>query len=709
MSVSRFAIFLLVASTGFVPPAHADRPAPIHRSGMEQSTCPNGQIEDAEQCDDNNAVNGDGCPTNCRLIQCGDGAKEPAEDCDDGSTGAGDGCGGEFCEITTGWLCGPIDIGDPSSTSVCTPDCGDGLIVGSEQCDLSNLNGQTCQTLGFASGTLACNAQCQFDDSACRMPTPPVAGDDTVVTNEDTALQISASSLLANDSDANGDLLTIVAASNAVNGIVSLNAGTLQFTPAPNFYGTASFDYTVSDGTASDVGRVTVNIASVNDGPIANAVSTTTNEDTSVVVTLSGSDIDSFGLTFSVPTAPGHGTLGSITQLTPFAASVTYTPNADFNGSDSFTYIAHDGQNGSAPATVTITVIESPGAASSPFLSAQRAVLALAHGTGGISVPFPIMSWLTDRDGTESLSLKISGVPTGLSFNAGTNLGGGVWQFSPADLPNLTLNLPGSYTTLATHLTVQATATESANGATASTSTIVTLKAAYTTVDVTLPESGSYTGSSASEFIQGGAGNNTINGSSGNNIVNGNGGDDTLSAATGSDQFHGGSGADTIDAGSGTDIVVGGSGNDTLTGGSVGESFVDVFVWRLGDQNIAGSPYTDTIQNFATAAAGSNTTGGDVLNLRDLLVGAQIGGDTIAGNLADYLHFEISGGSTLIHISHTGGFAGDAHVVGGSFSSSAVTQIISLAGVNLQSLYSGATMDAQLIVQLFNNSKLVTQ
>ena len=105
--------------------------------------------------------------------------------------------------------------------------------------------------------------------------------------------------------------------------------------------------------------------------------------------------------------------------------------------------------------------------------------MAIAHGTSGISVKFPIITRLVDTDGSESLSIKVSGVPTNLSFNDGTNLGGGVWQFTEADLPNLTLNLPGSYTTNATHLTVQVTSTEINGGFTASTSSVATLKAAY--------------------------------------------------------------------------------------------------------------------------------------------------------------------------------------------------------------------------------------
>lgn len=169
----------------------------------------------------------------------------------------------------------------------------------------------------------------------------------------------------------------------------------------------------------------------------------------------------------------------------------------------------------------------------------------------------------------------------------------------------------------------------------------------------------------------------------------------------------GGSGNDTLNAGAGTDWLWGGAGNDTLIGGDAGENFVDVFVWRLGDQGAAGAPAVDRIQNFATAAAGLNTAGGDVLDLRDLLQGESLGPGNGAGNLADYLHFEVAGGNTVVHISHTGGFAADAHAVGTSYTAAQETQQILLEGVNLPLLYAGATTDQQIITQLLNNQKLI--
>lgn len=142
-------------------------------------------------------------------------------------------------------------------------------------------------------------------------------------------------------------------------------------------------------------------------------------------------------------------------------------------------------------------------------------------------------------------------------------------------------------------------------------------------------------------------------------------------------------------------------------GGDAGENFADVFVWLLGDQGAAGTPALDRIQNFSTAAAGTNGAGGDVLDLRDLLQGESAGPGNAAGNLANYLHFEITGGDTWVHVSHTGGFGADSHAVGAGYSASAETQQIILEGVNLQTLYSGAATDQQIITQLLNSNKLI--
>jgi len=521
---------------------------------------------------------------------------------------------------------------------------------------------------------------------------------------EDTALLIPVSSLLANDTDADGDTLSIQSVQGAMNGTVSIVGGNVIFTPAANYNGPASFTYTTSDGKGGTAtATVNLSVTPVNDVPVANADSVLAKQNTAIsipVATLIANDTDVEKDYLSLVSVQG-ATNGTVSLS---GTNVIFTPAANFEGYANFTYTIRDPSGATSTAPVTVTV----GSATAPSVVVEKSLLAIAHGTGGTSVKFPIITKLVDTDGSESLSIKVSGVPTGLSFNAGVNLGGGVWQFSEIDLPNLTLNLPGSYTTNATNLTVQVTSTEMYGGATASTSTVVTLKAAYTTVDITTTDSGSYTGSSANEFIQGGNGDNVINGASGNNIINGGGGNDTLTTGSGSDIIYGGSGNDIINSGSGTDRIYGGAGNDIMKGGEAGENFVDVFAWQLGDQGAGGTPAVDTIQNFSTTAANSNGSGGDVLDLRDLLQGESVGASNSAGNLADYLHFEVSGGDTIVHISHTGGFSADSHAVSSGYTGSAETQKIVLSGVDLQSLYSGATTDQQIITQLLNNNKLIT-
>ena len=97
--------------------------------------------------------------------------------------------------------------------------------------------------------------------------TPPIAEADNATAAQNTAKTIFATDLLANDTDADGDSLTLTEVSNAINGTVSLDTnGDVVFTPATDFSGTASFEYTVSDGTDTDIGSVTVEVGTVLNG-----------------------------------------------------------------------------------------------------------------------------------------------------------------------------------------------------------------------------------------------------------------------------------------------------------------------------------------------------------------------------------------------------------------------------------------------------------
>src|SRR3954447_8911115 len=102
----------------------------------------------------------------------------------------------------------------------------------------------------------------------------PVAAADTVSATEDTPVTILASTLLANDTDVDiGDSKTLVSVQGAQHGTVSLNSsGDVMFAADANYSGIASFTYTMKDSAgATSTATVTVNVAAVNDAPVAAA------------------------------------------------------------------------------------------------------------------------------------------------------------------------------------------------------------------------------------------------------------------------------------------------------------------------------------------------------------------------------------------------------------------------------------------------------
>ncbi|MFO1219881.1 MAG: immunoglobulin-like domain-containing protein [Burkholderiaceae bacterium] len=199
------------------------------------------------------------------------------------------------------------------------------------------------------------------------------------------------------------------------------------------------------------------------------------------------------------------------------------------------------------------------------------------------------------------------------------------------------------------------------------------------------------TGTAADDRIVGGAGNDTLNGGAGADILEGGLGNDTLNGGDGNDLLRGGQGNDVLNGGNGNDVIVGGKGNDTLTGGAGS----DVFRWELSDQGTPGAAASDTIADFNVAA---KTSGGDVLDLRDLLQGETLAGSA-TGNLTSYLHFAKVGSDTVIQISSGGGFSG-------GFNAGAIDQIITLQGVDLTGSGTLST-DQQIIQDLLSKQKLL--
>ena len=225
-------------------------------------------------------------------------------------------------------------------------------------------------------------------------PDPPVAADDVGFTPEDTAVTID---VLANDEDPDEETLSISAiAVQPTNGDLVINGGSITYTPAADFFGSDSFDYTIADGNGPlsvDTATVTINVASVNDPPVANndAYDALSGIQLTVLVAdgllLNDHDIENDVLKAVLVTPPTNGTL-----LFSDDGSFQYTPGPGFAGDDSFTYRANGGSNDSAPATVTIAVVNQVPFANNDFFS-------MTNTNDGTGVAFAPGVLANDNDG----------------------------------------------------------------------------------------------------------------------------------------------------------------------------------------------------------------------------------------------------------------------------------------------------------------------
>ena len=211
----------------------------------------------------------------------------------------------------------------------------------------------------------------------------PTAVADAYSTAEDTTLTVGAPGILGNDSDPDGNQLRAVLGSGPSHGTLTLTAdGSFTYRPAANFNGIDSFTYRASDGTlTSNLATVAITVRAVNDAPTAADDAYSTGEDTALTVDVPGvlgndNDPDGDSLHALVGSAPSHGTLALNSD-----GSFTYTPAADYNGTDAFTYRASDGDLTSGLATVTLTVSatnDGPTAAADAYTTAEDTALTVA-------------------------------------------------------------------------------------------------------------------------------------------------------------------------------------------------------------------------------------------------------------------------------------------------------------------------------------------
>ena len=353
---------------------------------------------------------------------------------------------------------------------------------------------------------------------------------------------------LTNDSDVDGDTLVVTAFGSASNGSVSdTGNGTALYTPNADFVGSDSFTYDISDGNGGTAtGNITVSVGGANDAPVVTPDAPSGDEDTVIAGVVTATDADNDAVTFSKASDPTNGTV-----TVAGTGAYTYTPNANFNGQDSFDVLGDDGKGGTDVATVTVTVnpvpdapqISTPGLASVPENRIPVATIAATDGDGD-AVTYGIAG------GVDAGAFSINGATGALSFLAPPDYETPTDQGGDNIYDVIVSATDGSLTT--------------------------TLPIAVTVTDVFEgggnPQPSDYDnvfiGDETDNPIRGTALNDWIDGMEGRDNINGKAGDDFIIAGPGNDWF-----------------VRGGTGSDIFQY-SPGDGDLKIFDWEDGQDKI---------------------------------------------------------------------------------------------------------------------------
>ncbi|MCG8605958.1 Ig-like domain-containing protein, partial [bacterium] len=186
----------------------------------------------------------------------------------------------------------------------------------------------------------------------------PIALNDDYQISEDDTLIVPAPGLLSNDSDSDGDSLTVAVVNGPDLGALNLSLdGGFSYIPAPDSNGVVTFVYSANDGKGGfGFGTVSVTVIPVNDPPTAAQDNFHTQEDDTLAVAAPGVlandvDPDRDSLVATLKSGPSSGTLAFNAD-----GSFIYTPNSEFHGTDSFSYHVSDGSGGTSTAIVSLSI-----------------------------------------------------------------------------------------------------------------------------------------------------------------------------------------------------------------------------------------------------------------------------------------------------------------------------------------------------------------
>ncbi len=394
----------------------------------------------------------------------------------------------------------------------------------------------------------------------------PVAQDDVITGQEDDTL--TGSVFAANgglpDSDADDDPFTVTAVNGVAanvgqqigtgNGWLTLNAdGSFAYLPDPDFAGTDSFTYTITDPDGvSDTASVLLVLAEVNDDPIAqnDVFSINAGQVLSGFVSSdngNGPDTDAEGdtLTYSQLTT----TLGGSLTFDPGTGFFFYRADSGFSGTDTFAYRVSDGRGGTDTATVTIDVIETVSTYSAGVQTAQQ-----AEDAGGDTTTFTFTvtrEGATQGSGTVAYAVGGGAVdPADTGDLAGGSFPSGTLSFSPGEVSKtVTVTVADDFVPEADE-TLTLTLSNPTN-----TAGDAELGTASATATILNDDEADITGNN---------GRDKLKGSDDDDVIVAGGGDDRVKADDGDDVILGGDGDDRLDGGNGDDIIMGDDGDDRI-------------------------------------------------------------------------------------------------------------------------------------------------
>jgi hypothetical protein len=321
-------------------------------SGGSTGLIPNGVVDCAGVCYGEAVIDNCGvCAAgttdnipNADDLGCGcflDGPSDYFADIDNDGFGYGD--VQSFCEDPgEGWTLN----GDDPEPFCFNADISD---LNVDDCGICNGGNEDLDCLGicFGSADLDECGECNGDNSSCQSP---IANSLNVTTNEDEELLIQLTG-----SDPNGSELSFIINQSPEHGALTGNPDDLSqfnYTPNNNFYGEDSFTFVVFNGQfySDEAALAVIQVNPINDAPEVEHITLEGQEDTNLIVTLIGEDVEEDGLTYSVINDPLNGSFSLTDNI------LTYSPNSDFYGEEQISYIANDGELNSEEALITIIV-----------------------------------------------------------------------------------------------------------------------------------------------------------------------------------------------------------------------------------------------------------------------------------------------------------------------------------------------------------------